>query len=65
MEARLEQKNQWKTQRRLIGRVKKKFIALDDPTPCFLDASDELRGHWIQNGPSDEPMVLASVHPTP
>jgi hypothetical protein len=45
--------------------LKKKFIASDDLTPYFLDASDELCGHWIQNGPSDEPTVQASVHPTP
>jgi hypothetical protein len=42
-----------------------KFIASDDLTPCFLDASDELCGQWIQNGPSDEPTIHASVHPTP
>jgi hypothetical protein len=42
-----------------------KFIASDDRTPCFLDASDELCGRWIQNGLSDEPTVQASVHPMP
>jgi hypothetical protein len=42
-----------------------KFIASDDPMHSFLDASDEFFGHWIQNGPSDEPTVQASVHPTP
>jgi hypothetical protein len=24
-----------------------------------------LYGHWIQSGPSDEPTVQGSVHPTP
>jgi hypothetical protein len=33
--------------------------------PYFLDASDELCSHWIQNGPSDEPTVQASVHLMP
>jgi hypothetical protein len=41
------------------------FIASDDPSPCFLDASDKLCGQSIQNRPSDEPTVQASVHPTP
>jgi hypothetical protein len=42
-----------------------KFIVSDDLTPCFLDASDEFWGQGIQNRPSDEPTVHASVHLTP
>jgi hypothetical protein len=42
-----------------------KIIASDELTPLFLHASDEFFGQRIQNRPSDDPMVQASVHPTP
>jgi hypothetical protein len=63
--SKVEAKESTENSEALNWRVKIKFIASDDPTSSFLDASDEFCGQGIQNGQSDEPTVQASVHLTP
>jgi hypothetical protein len=63
--SKVEAKESTENSKALIGRVRIKIIASDNSTPSILDASDEFCGQKIQNRPSDEPTVQASVHPMP